>query len=185
MPTNQLIYRLFKDCARTDENDLCDYKAEATKLQSNATNDHQYPYAHAGPGIKSAAWKLIMALLVKGNKRCFDVLILRGITLKDIVLGILTVFTFGIKIPAGLFIPSMAVGAIFGRLLGIALQQLAYNNPEVYPFSEYCTAAADCITPGFYAMVGAAAVLAGVTRMTVSLVVIMFELTGASIEYQW
>lgn len=35
------------------------------------------------------------------------------------------------------------------------------------------------VTPGTYAMVGAAAALAGVTRMTVSLTVIMFELTGS------
>ena len=32
--------------------------------------------------------------------------------------------------------------------------------------------------PGLYSMVGAAAALGGVTRMTVSLVVIMFEVTG-------
>lgn len=36
----------------------------------------------------------------------------------------------------------------------------------------------DCVIPGVYAMVGAAASLAGVTRSTVSLTVIMFELTG-------
>ena len=34
------------------------------------------------------------------------------------------------------------------------------------------------MNPGLYAMVGAAASLSGVTRMTVSLVVIMYELTG-------
>ena len=36
----------------------------------------------------------------------------------------------------------------------------------------------NAITPGVYAMIGAAATLAGVCRVTISLVVIMFELTG-------
>ena len=35
-----------------------------------------------------------------------------------------------------------------------------------------------CVTPGLYAIVGACAFLGGVSKMTVSLVVIMFELTG-------
>ncbi|XP_061769481.1 H(+)/Cl(-) exchange transporter 5-like isoform X4 [Nerophis ophidion] len=86
------------------------------------------------------------------------------------------------QVPSGLFIPSMAVGAIAGRLLGVGMEQLAYYNHDWFIFKGWCTPGADCITPGLYAMVGAAACLGGVTRMTVSLVVMMFELTGG-LEY--
>jgi chloride channel 3/4/5 len=70
---------------------------------------------------------------------------------------ILTIITFGCKVPSGIIIPSLDAGALFGRLIGQMI-------PD--------------ISPGIFAMVGAAAFLAGVSRMTVSLAVIMFELTG-------
>ena len=92
---------------------------------------------------------------------------------------LLTVVTFGIKVPSGLFIPTMTVGAIFGRLVGLAVQQVVYANKEVGLWSNYCGEGQVCVNPGLYAMVGAAATLSGVTRMTVSLVVIMYELTGS------
>lgn len=63
------------------------------------------------------------------------------------------------QVPSGLFIPSMAVGAIAGRLLGIAMEQLAYYNHDWLIFTGWCSPGADCITPGLYAMVGAAACL--------------------------
>ncbi|EXL42120.1 hypothetical protein FOCG_15471 [Fusarium oxysporum f. sp. radicis-lycopersici 26381] len=69
----------------------------------------------------------------------------------------LTTITFGCKVPSGIIIPAMDAGALFGRMIG----QLIPN-----------------ISPGIFAMVGSAAFLAGVSRMTVSLAVIMFELTG-------
>jgi chloride channel 3/4/5 len=74
---------------------------------------------------------------------------------------VLTIITFGIKVPSGVIIPALDAGAFFGRLLG-----------QLIP----------SISPGIFAMVGSAAFLAGVSRMTVSLVVIMFELTG-ELEY--
>jgi len=79
-----------------------------------------------------------------------------------------TVVTIGTVCPAGLFVPSLFVGACLGRCLGGSLKML---NAGHRFFDQD-------IDPGVYSMVGAAAVLGGVCRMTISLVVIMLELTG-------
>ncbi|KIJ49385.1 hypothetical protein M422DRAFT_27751 [Sphaerobolus stellatus SS14] len=94
-----------------------------------------------------------------------------------VVKGLLTVVTFGIKVPAGLFIPTLGVGACFGRIMGLAVSYLQMTRPSSKLF-ESCGKDDNCIVPGVYAMVGAAAALSGVTRTTVSLAVIMFELTN-------
>eukprot|EP00834_Sanchytrium_tribonematis_P002991 NODE_105_length_19280_cov_0.929461.p4 type:complete len:557 gc:universal NODE_105_length_19280_cov_0.929461:2533-4203(+) len=73
---------------------------------------------------------------------------------------VLMVVTFGTFCPAGIFIPSMTIGAICGRLVGLITSH----------FFE--------VNPGLYALIGAAAFLSGTTRMTLSLVVIMYELTN-------
>lgn len=78
----------------------------------------------------------------------------------------------------------MVIGACFGRIIGILVQNLQNTYPSFMLFSSCPISHVDmiqvqCITPGMYALVGAASFLAGVTRMTVSLTVIMFELTGA------
>ncbi|KAF2972531.1 hypothetical protein GQX73_g970 [Xylaria multiplex] len=86
--------------------------------------------------------------------------------------------TFGLQIPAGIILPSMAIGALFGRAVGIIMEMWQHNHPGFFAFST-CDPDVPCVTPGVYAIIGAAATLAGVTRLTVSIVVIMFELTGA------
>lgn len=93
--------------------------------------------------------------------------------------GALTIITFGIKLPAGIFIPTLCVGACFGRIVGLLVQYIQWTRPDL-AFFAWCQAdkSTACIVPGVYAMVGAAACLSGVTRTTISLVVIMFELTG-------
>jgi chloride channel 3/4/5 len=100
----------------------------------------------------------------------------RAILTALLVKGLLTVVTFGIKLPAGIFVPTLGVGACAGRILGIAVQYAYWAHPDARVF-RVCGGDLDCVIPGLYAMVGAAAALSGVTRTTVSLVVIMFELT--------
>ncbi|KAK7749027.1 glycerol ethanol, ferric requiring protein [Cytospora paraplurivora] len=88
------------------------------------------------------------------------------------------IISYGCKVPAGIFVPSMAVGASFGRAVGIIVQALHDANPNSSYFAA-CEPDVPCITPGTYAFLGAAASLSGIMNITVSVVVIMFELTGA------
>ncbi|XP_043100213.1 H(+)/Cl(-) exchange transporter 3 isoform X3 [Puntigrus tetrazona] len=155
--TSELIKELFTDCGPLESSQLCQYRSQMNGSQAYPEGSD----AAATPGVYSAMWQLSLALVFK---------------------IIMTIFTFGLKVPSGLFIPSMAIGAIAGRIVGIAVEQLAYYHHDWFLFREWCEVGADCITPGLYAMVGAAACLGGVTRMTVSLVVIVFELTGG-LEY--
>ncbi|KAI0930011.1 hypothetical protein AcV5_006822 [Taiwanofungus camphoratus] len=90
----------------------------------------------------------------------------------------LVVVSYGCKVPAGIFVPSMAIGATFGRMLGIMVKALYRAYPQSSMFAV-CQLDTQCITPGTYAFLGAAAALSGVMRITVTVVVIMFELTGA------
>jgi chloride channel 3/4/5 len=99
--------------------------------------------------------------------------------LTAVILGFLFAsVTFGLKIPAGIILPSMAIGALYGRALGLFVERLHQGYPELFIFAT-CAPDISCVTPGTYAVVGAASALGGVTRLTVSIVVIMFELTGA------
>ncbi|KAI0275532.1 chloride channel [Russula aff. rugulosa BPL654] len=102
--------------------------------------------------------------------------VMRMILVAMVVKAALTVVTFGIKVPAGIFIPTLGVGACAGRIVGLAVQYAQWRWPSAAVFSP-CKGNTPCVIPGLYAMVGAAATLSGVTRTTVSLAVIMFELT--------
>ncbi|KAK4793522.1 hypothetical protein SAY86_023957 [Trapa natans] len=72
----------------------------------------------------------------------------------------LGIITYGIAIPSGLFIPVILAGSSYGRLVGRLLG----------PLSNLDT--------GLFALLGAASFLGGTMRMTVSLCVILLELTN-------
>lgn len=91
--------------------------------------------------------------------------ILSSLFAATLVRALLVVLSYGSKIPAGIFVPSMAVGATFGRAISLLVERFI-SGPGT-------------ITGGTYAFLGAAATLCGITHLTLAVVVIMFELTGA------
>ena len=44
---------------------------------------------------------------------------------------LLVIISFGCKVPAGIFVPSMAIGAAFGRTIGILVQALHEAFPAL------------------------------------------------------
>ncbi|XP_071698585.1 chloride channel protein CLC-c-like [Rutidosis leptorrhynchoides] len=72
----------------------------------------------------------------------------------------LGIITYGIAIPSGLFIPVILAGASYGRLVGTLLVNVSNLNI------------------GLFALLGSASFLGGTMRMTVSLCVILLELTN-------
>ena len=76
---------------------------------------------------------------------------------------ILAVITYGTSVPSGLFVPCILCGSAYGRLMGMLMTKL--------PGSTH-------IKEGTYALLGAASFLAGAMRMTVSMCVIILELTN-------
>ena len=74
---------------------------------------------------------------------------------------VLAVITYGIAVPSGLFVPCILIGSGYGRIVG-ELMRMAFG-PD--------------IQPGVYALIGAASMLSGVCRITITLTVILYETT--------
>ncbi|KAK5982073.1 Chloride channel protein 2 [Trichostrongylus colubriformis] len=95
--------------------------------------------------------------------------VLYTLSLFAITFFILSMLSSTLPIPAGIFMPVFVIGASFGRLMG---ESMAILFPEGIR-SNYSVE----IHPGVYAVVGAAAFCGSVTH-TISVAVIVFELTG-------
>ena len=74
---------------------------------------------------------------------------------------LLTIVTYGTAVPAGLFLPGILIGCSLGRMMSLFIE----TNIDAQP------------KPATYAIIGAAAVLGGYSRLSFSLAVIMLETT--------
>ncbi|KAF2821544.1 hypothetical protein CC86DRAFT_448947 [Ophiobolus disseminans] len=107
--------------------------------------------------------------------------VLKVLFIAFVIKASLTVVTFGIKVPAGIYVPSMVVGGLAGRFIGHTVQLFAlrFHNLEIFGECKPEGPPGSCVVPGVYALVAAGATMTGVTRLTITLAVILFELTGS------
>eukprot|EP01025_Chloroclados_australasicus_P012437 TRINITY_DN1572_c0_g1_i2.p1 TRINITY_DN1572_c0_g1~~TRINITY_DN1572_c0_g1_i2.p1 ORF type:complete len:958 (-),score=133.08 TRINITY_DN1572_c0_g1_i2:534-3407(-) len=85
-----------------------------------------------------------------------------------VVCYIMMVWTYGVGAATGLFVPSLSVGASFGRLIGRLMRAIMLGIGSDIQISL-----------SSYAIIGAAASLGGATRMTLSITVLIMETTGS------
>ncbi|KAK0709024.1 chloride channel [Lasiosphaeria miniovina] len=104
--------------------------------------------------------------------------IILNLLMAFLIKGLLTIVTFGIKVPAGIYVPSMVVGGLMGRLIGHVVQWMVMAFPSYGVWSSCAKLPGTCIQPGVYGLVAAGSTMCGVTRLSVTLAVILFELTG-------
>ena len=62
---------------------------------------------HPSSSRTSAQWRMVNSLL-----------------LATFIRTLLVIVSYGCKVPAGIFVPSMAIGATFGRMVGIIVKAL-------------------------------------------------------------
>ncbi|VEU21047.1 DEKNAAC101969 [Brettanomyces naardenensis] len=91
----------------------------------------------------------------------------------------ISAYTYGISLPGGVLVPSLTIGALIGRLLGVFLEYFQSIFSKSSFFLQCYNEKSSCISVASYAVVGSASFFAAVTNMSVASVVIVSELTGA------
>lgn len=136
-------------------------RVDMTEMMEMLFRECEGDYDYHGLCEAGNRWSMVWSLFIATALRAF-----------------LVIISYGCKVPAGIFVPSMAIGASFGRMVGILVQWLYETFPDSQFFAA-CEPDVPCITPGTYAFLGAGAALSGIMHITISVTVIMFELTGA------
>ncbi|XP_042712972.1 chloride channel protein C-like isoform X1 [Chrysemys picta bellii] len=118
------------------------------------------------------------ALLAENGKRGIMYLFRRGTHEEFGYLSLITALAFyfllscwtaGSAVASGLVIPMLYTGALYGRIVGLILVSI---------FGVQTNEQGAWIDPGLFAAVGAASFFSGVSRLTISLTVIMVEITN-------
>ncbi|XP_029443044.1 chloride channel protein D-like [Rhinatrema bivittatum] len=140
--------------------------ADASWLGPTGTKQSNQTFNQAAALLVENGKRGIMFLFKRGTKKEFGY----GALVTALILYfLLSCWTAGTAIASGLVIPMLYTGALYGRIVGLLLVSMFDVQDE--EFTAW-------IDPGLFAVMGAASFFSGVSRLTISLTVIMVEITN-------
>ncbi|XP_076448834.1 chloride channel protein C-like [Babylonia areolata] len=94
----------------------------------------------------------------------------------SLVVGLVFYFLFvcwacGTSVASGILVPMLLIGSLYGRIVGLGMVSLFGIHLEEDSYWKW-------MDPGAFALIGAASFMGGVTRLTLTVTVIMMELTN-------
>eukprot|EP00929_Paragymnodinium_shiwhaense_P071182 TRINITY_DN3619_c0_g2_i1.p1 TRINITY_DN3619_c0_g2~~TRINITY_DN3619_c0_g2_i1.p1 ORF type:complete len:884 (+),score=168.72 TRINITY_DN3619_c0_g2_i1:81-2732(+) len=135
------------------------------ECEPNFHSHHHYTQYHCPEGSHNEIATLLMSGAEGAVKHLYGRDNETHIEIKSLATCFVTYFVLacgnaGLPVPLGLFVPSMLMGAMFGRMWGRMLHVAGING---------------LASSGVYALVGSGAFLGGFTHMTIAIVVLLVE----------
>ena len=154
---------IMNDCKEQGKNDGEKIRQEAWCPQSDDETIINY-----NP-LATIMWSSEGEIIRNLMRQNFDITIPK-LAVFALVWQILTAITYGVNVPAGLFLPGMVIGSATGELLARCMHEFHWIDEGMYGDVRK-----------HFVVLGCSSFLAGYTRMTYSLAVIMME-TSQSIS---
>ncbi|XP_063155341.1 chloride channel protein C-like [Candoia aspera] len=147
---------------------ICEYNCKPATLQSRS-NETEYlnqTFNEAAALLAENGMKGIMYLFRRGTHEEFGY---SSLFMALLLYFLLSCLTAGSAVASGLVLPMLYIGALYGRIVGLVLVSI---------FGIQTDESSAWIDPGLFAAIGAASFFSGVSRLTISLTVIMVEITN-------
>lgn len=141
---------------------LCDVVVSALPTRCRQAHCGEGAYSEIG-GMVYATSNQIAALLFDRSLSWEQEFHALPLLTYGILYWLLVSTIYGAYVPGGLFVPSIVVGGMYGRVVGIACKSMFLTSS---------------INPGVYSLLGAASMLGGFTRLALPVVIMLVELTG-------
>ncbi|XP_026555388.1 chloride channel protein C-like [Pseudonaja textilis] len=147
---------------------ICKYNCKPATLQGrpNETEFFNQTFNEAAALLAENGIKGIMYLFRRGTHEEFGY---PSLFMALLLYFLISCLTAGSAVASGLVIPMLYIGALYGRIVGLVLVSIfGIQTDESHAW----------IDPGLFAAIGAASFFSGVSRLTISLTVIMVEITN-------